>query len=108
MMRKDHSFFNVQDAATLGRIARAAEIKILNRFEYFEAVNSKNGHKYKVEVSGLDIICSCPDAKNNNCKHEIAVARDMSIFEDETEKAYRLAEASFEEDWHEKRYQGGL
>ncbi|NJD52985.1 MAG: hypothetical protein FIB07_08980 [Candidatus Methanoperedens sp.] len=80
MMKKDQSFVNVRDMDTLKRLARSAGIRVLNRFDYFEAVNGKNGHRYKVQIRGQDIICSCPDAKIHNCKHEIAVARDMSLF----------------------------
>ena len=80
MMKKDHSFFDVRDADTLKRLAKSAQIRVLNRFDYFEAVNSRNGHRYKVQITGQDIVCSCPDAKNHNCKHEIAVARDMGFF----------------------------
>ena len=80
MMKKDHSFVNVRDNDTLNRLARSAGIRVLNRFEYFEAVNGKNGHRYRVQITGQDIVCSCPDAKSHNCKHEIAVARDMNFF----------------------------
>ncbi|MCX9027027.1 MAG: hypothetical protein OIN86_02455 [Candidatus Methanoperedens sp.] len=80
MMKKDQSFVNIRDTDTLKRLAKSAGIRVLNRFDYFEAVNSKNGHRYKVQITGQDIVCSCPDAKNHNCKHEIAVARDMSLF----------------------------
>ncbi len=80
MMKKNHSIMNVRDIDTLKRLARSAGIRVLNRFEYFEAVNSKNGHRYRVHITGQDIVCSCPDAKNHNCKHEIAVARDMDFF----------------------------
>ena len=82
MMKKDHSFENVRDTDTLKRLARSAGIRVLNRFEYFEAVNSKSGHRYKVHITGQDIVCSCPDAKSHNCKHEIAVARDMDFFKE--------------------------
>ncbi|HWQ95992.1 MAG TPA: hypothetical protein VN368_01340 [Candidatus Methylomirabilis sp.] len=82
MMKKDHSFFNVRDSNTLNRLARSAGIRVLNRFDHFEAINSKNGHRYKVHITGQDIVCSCPDAKNHNCKHEIAVARDMNFFKE--------------------------
>ncbi len=82
MMKKDQSFENVRDMDTLNRLARSAHIRVLNRFEYYEAVNSKNGHRYKVQITGQDIVCSCPDAKNHNCKHEIAVARDMDFFKE--------------------------
>ncbi|MCX9082946.1 MAG: hypothetical protein OIN83_12210 [Candidatus Methanoperedens sp.] len=82
MMKKDQSFENVRDTDTLNRLARSAHIRVLNRFEYYEAVNGKNGHRYKVEITGQDIVCSCPDAKNHNCKHEIAVARDMDFFKE--------------------------
>lgn len=81
-MKKDQSFENVRDTDTLNRLARSAGIRVLNRFEYFEAVNSKNGHRYKVQITGQDIVCSCPDAKSHNCKHEIAVARDMDFFKE--------------------------
>ena len=79
-MKKDQSFVNVRDMDTLKRLARSAGIRVLNRFEYFEAVNGKNGHRYKVQITEQDIVCSCPDAKSHNCEHEIAVARDMSLF----------------------------
>ncbi|KCZ73633.1 SWIM zinc finger-containing protein [Candidatus Methanoperedens nitroreducens] len=81
MMRKDRVFMNVSDPGMLGRLSRSADITILNRFEFFEAVNSKNRHRYRVNVTERDITCSCPDSKKgNHCKHEIAVARDMSYF----------------------------
>ena len=82
MMKKDQSFENVKDMDTLKRLVRSAGIRVLNRFEYFEAVNSNNGHRYKVQITGQDIVCSCPDAKSHNCKHEIAVARDMDFFKE--------------------------
>lgn len=84
MMPLHFSFSDVQDNDTLGRIARSSDIRVLNRFDYFEAINSKNGHRYKVQVAGLDLICNCPDAKNHICKHEIATARDMNLFREVT------------------------
>lgn len=81
-MKKDQSFVNIRDIDTLKRLARSAGIRVLNRFGYFEAVNSNNGHRYKVQITGQDIVCSCPDAKSHNCKHEIAVARDMDFFKE--------------------------
>jgi len=82
MMKTNQSFMNVRDTDTLNRLARSAGIRVLNRFEYFEAVNGNNGHRYKVHITGQDIVCSCPDAKSHNCKHEIAVARDMDFFKE--------------------------
>ncbi len=80
MMKKDHVFVEVTDQSVLDRLARSSDIRVLNRFEYFEAVNSKNGHRYKVSITGQNILCSCPDAKTHICKHEIAVARVMDYF----------------------------
>ncbi|HWQ96332.1 MAG TPA: hypothetical protein VN368_03055 [Candidatus Methylomirabilis sp.] len=59
-----------------------AMMKIDQSFEYFEAVNGKNGHRYRLQIRGQDIVCSCPDAKSHHCKHEIAVARDMNFFKE--------------------------
>ncbi|MBU4373917.1 MAG: hypothetical protein KJ714_05645 [Euryarchaeota archaeon] len=81
MMKRDHRFVNVCDPETLGRLARSFDIRVLNRFEHFEAVNSKNGHVYKVRIAGEDIVCTCKDSGAHACKHEIAVARDMGFFE---------------------------
>lgn len=83
MMKTDHRFVNVSDPATLGRLARSFDIRVLNRFEHFEAVNSKNGHVYKVRIAGENIVCTCKDSIAHACKHEIAVARDMGFFEPE-------------------------
>jgi hypothetical protein len=96
-MKKDQGFENVRDIDTLTRLARSSGIRVLNRFEYFEAVNGKNGHRYKVQIRGQDIICSCPDAKNHHCKHEIAVARDNRIvmFMHDTDDARGFKQ------WHE-------
>lgn len=80
MMKRDHVFVGVTDQGIISRLAHSADIRVLNRFEYFEAVNSKNGHRYKVSVTGKDILCACPDAKSHICKHEIAVARVMDCF----------------------------
>ncbi len=80
MMKKDQVFVGVTDQAIIDRLARSADIRVLNRFEYFEAVNSKNGHRYKVSITGKDILCTCPDAKSHICKHEIAVARVIDYF----------------------------
>lgn len=80
MMRKNKRFFNVSDADTLRRLAGSSGIRVLNRFDHFEAVNGRSGRRYKVNITGEDIVCSCPDAKNHNCEHEIAVARDMGFF----------------------------
>ncbi len=80
MMKKDHVFVNITDQDIISRLARSADIRVLNRLEYFEAVNSKNGHRYKVSVTEKDIFCTCPDAKSHICKHEIAVARVMDYF----------------------------
>ncbi len=82
MMKKTDRFNAVQDADILGRLLRSLEIRTVNRFDSFDVVNLKNGHRYKVEIKGQDINCTCKDSKNgNNCKHEIAVARDMLLFE---------------------------
>ncbi len=81
-MKKDHNFMDSRDIGTRKRLERSFDIRVLNRFEYFEAVNGKNGHRYKVHITGQDIVCSCPDAKSHNCKHEIAVARDMEFFKE--------------------------
>lgn len=79
-MNKDHVFVNVTDHGILSRLARSADIRVLSRLEYFEAVNSKNWHRYKVSITGKEILCTCPDAKSHICKHEIAVARVMDYF----------------------------
>lgn len=80
MMRKDKVFIGVTDPGILVRLARSAEIQVLKRFDHFEAVNGKNGHRYKVSIAGQDIVCTCPDAKDHACKHEMAVARDIDLF----------------------------
>ena len=81
-MKKSDRFNGVEDPAVLGRLLRSLQIMTINRFEHVDAVNTKNGHRYKVEVRGQEISCSCPDSqKGNNCKHEIAVARDLILFE---------------------------
>ena len=83
MMKKTDRFTAVQDTAILGRLLRSLDIATLNRFEYFDAVNLKNGHRYKVDINGQEIRCSCKDSElGNNCKHEIAVARDLILFEE--------------------------
>ncbi len=50
MIPRDYSFFNVKEPGLLARIGRSADIKVLNRFEFFEAVNTSNGNRYKVQV----------------------------------------------------------
>ncbi|HWQ96336.1 MAG TPA: hypothetical protein VN368_03075 [Candidatus Methylomirabilis sp.] len=80
MMKKDHVFVNITDQGIINRLAGSLDINVLNRFEYFEAVNSKNGHRYKVNIKGMDILCTCPDSKSHTCKHEIAVARVLDYF----------------------------
>ena len=82
MMQRYHRFVNVQDKQILDRLRRAQDIRTINRFEFFEAVNSKNGHRYKVQLRGDEIVCSCPDSQTHTCKHEIAVARDIELFEE--------------------------
>ncbi len=62
MMLKDQSFVNIDDEATIRRLLRSLDIRTINRFEYFEAVNIKNAHRYKVKIQGQNIVCSCPDA----------------------------------------------
>lgn len=84
MMSKSEVFIGIEDPSILGRLARASDIRVLNRFSFFEAVNSKNGHRYKVQVIGQDISCNCPDAKTHHCKHEIAVLRDLNLFSEIT------------------------
>lgn len=80
MMKRTHVFVNAADDATIGRLLRSSDIRTINRFGYFEVVNIRNGHRYKVQVVGEDIVCSCPDAASHACKHEIAVARDIGYF----------------------------
>lgn len=80
MMRKDQTFVKVTDPGILGRLARSAEIHVLNRFDHFEAVNGKNGHRYRVNVTDQNIVCTCPDARSHPCKHEIATARVLGYF----------------------------
>jgi len=83
MMKKTDRFTAVQDTAILGRLLRSLDIATLNRFEHFDVVNLKNGHRYKVDIKGPEIRCSCKDSeRGNNCKHEIAVARDLILFEE--------------------------
>jgi hypothetical protein len=82
MMKRDRVFVNVDDPEILGRLLRSADIRVLNRFAYFEARNIRNGHAYKVNINGDSIICTCPDSKLHACKHEIAVARDASLFQE--------------------------
>ncbi len=81
MMPRDHRFENIEDQHVLDRLRRSQDIRTINRFEFFEVVNSKNGHRYKVELRGNEIVCSCPDSQTHTCKHEIAVARDIGLFE---------------------------
>jgi len=82
MMKTDHRFVDVCDPATLGRLSRSFDIRVLNRFDFFEAVNRKNGHTYEVRITGENIVCPCKDSENGHtCKHEIAVARDLSYFQ---------------------------
>ncbi|MBZ0174449.1 SWIM zinc finger family protein [Candidatus Methanoperedens sp. BLZ2] len=84
MIAKSEVFIGIKDPATLGRLARASEIRVLNRFSFFEAINTRNGHRYRVDINGQDISCNCPDAKNHQCKHEIAVLRDLNLFKEVT------------------------
>lgn len=85
MISKNEVFIAIEDPATLGRISRAADIRVLNRFSFFETVNTKNGHRYRVSIEGQDIACSCRDSRNGHaCKHEIAVLRDLSLFREVT------------------------
>lgn len=83
-MKKTDRFIAVDDAAVLGRLLRSFQILTLNRGDHVEAVNTKNGHRYKVEINEQNIKCPCQDSsRGNNCKHEIAVARDLILFEDQ-------------------------
>ncbi len=81
MMLRNHRFVNVQDQEVLNRLIRSQDIRTINRFGFFEAVNSRNGHTYKVHLRGNEIVCSCRDSQTRTCKHEIAVARDIELFE---------------------------
>ncbi len=81
MILRNQRFVNVEDQQTLDRLQRSQDIRTINRFEFFEAVNSRNGHRYRVELKGDEIVCSCPDSQTHTCKHEIAVARDIGLFE---------------------------
>lgn len=84
MISKKHRFQNVSDLAILGRLHRSQDIRTINRFSFFEAVNVKNGHRYRLELANDDIVCSCPDSSRGFCcKHEIAVARDLVLFHPE-------------------------
>lgn len=82
MILRNHRFVNVEDQQILDRLLRSQDIRTINRFEFFEAVNSRNGHRYRVQLRGNEIVCSCPDSQTHICKHEIAVARDIELFED--------------------------
>ena len=83
MMKKTDRFNAVNDQAVLGRLLRSFQILTLNRGDHVEAVNTKNGHRYKVEINEQNIKCPCQDSiRGNNCKHEIAVARDMILFDE--------------------------
>lgn len=84
MMLRYKKFKNVKDQGILARLLRSQDIKVLNRFEFFEAVNARNGHIYKVKIAGDEIRCSCKDAERNACKHEMAVCRDLPFFEVES------------------------
>ena len=84
MMSKNHKFIGVADAPTIGRLLRSQDIAVLNRFDFFKAVNRKNGHTYEVRITGNNIVCPCKDSeRGHTCKHEIAVARDLSFFREE-------------------------
>jgi len=83
MMKKTDRFNAVNDHAVLDRLLRSFQILTLNRGDHVEAVNTKNGHRYKVEINEQNIKCPCQDSsRGNNCKHEIAVARDMILFDE--------------------------
>lgn len=82
MIPRDYSFFNIRDPGLIARMSRSQEIRVLNRFEFFEAVNTKNGNRYKVQVEAGKIKCTCHDSNLGRiCKHEIAVRRDIELFE---------------------------
>ncbi len=81
MILRNQRFVNIEDKHILDRLQRSEDIRTINRFEYFEAVNSRNGHRYKIELKGDEIVCCCPDSQTHTCKHEIAVARDLGLFE---------------------------
>ena len=82
MIHRDHTFFRETDPRLLARIEKSQDVKVLNRFEFFEAWNTKNGNRYKVQIEGSKIICTCHDSQRGNmCKHEIAVRRDLDYFE---------------------------
>ncbi len=81
MILRNHRFVNVEDQKILDRLLRSQDIRTINRFEFFEAVNNRNVHRYKVQLRGNEIVCTCPDSKIHTCKHEIAVARDIELFE---------------------------
>lgn len=80
MMPRYKYFSDVTDQSIINRLLRANDIRVLNRFDHFEALNIRNGHIYKVIVTDLSITCNCTDSKNNACKHEIATARDIVLF----------------------------
>ncbi len=50
-MKISYRFVNVSDPETLGRLMRSADIRVLNRFEHFEARNIRNGHVYRVRIA---------------------------------------------------------
>ncbi len=81
MILRYQKFVNIEDQQILDRLQRSQDIRTINRFEFFEVVNSRNGHRYKVELRGNELVCSCPDSQTHTCKHEIAVARDIGLFE---------------------------
>ncbi len=80
MMPRSQYFSNVTDQSIIDRLLRSNDIRVLNRFGHFEALNIGNGHRYKVIVTDQWITCSCPDSRNHACKHEIATARDIGLF----------------------------
>lgn len=80
-LQRNHRFEGIKDPSILSRLLKSQEIRTINRFSFFEAVNQKNGHRYKVEIKGNEIICSYLDSQAHACKHEIAVARDIELFE---------------------------
>ena len=83
MMKKSDRFNGVEDPAVLGRLLRSLQIITIKRDDHVEAVNTKNGNRYKVEINEQNIKCPCQDSsRGNNCKHEIAVARDMILFDE--------------------------
>ena len=83
MLERNKRFLNEKNPAVLARLLRSLQIAVLRRAEdRFEALNKINGHKYNISVTDGTIVCTCPNSQRGHaCKHEMAVSRDMPLFE---------------------------